>query len=242
MAIAHDVDSQSAPFGSTNTVSWTHTCTGANGFLEVSIVVNNGDGAGHPTGVTYNGVSMTAGNSITASGLLISLYQYYLFGPATGANTVTVTFNNGIGGNYALAAASSYTGVNQSGLDSAGGTAQTAGSVSTVSVNVTTVHANAWILDTCFSYAYSYGVLGPNSPQVYTYLTNNYIASGGIQPHGFGLSYQGPIVTPGSTSDGWADAGAITNAGAISMAAFSIYPAGGATTTLRLLPLTGVGM
>lgn len=102
-----------------NPLTWSHTCTGSDRYLEVDIVVGS-DLTGAATtidAVTYNGVAMTlVTNSQQTSNDTTGGYvvKYGLVAPATGANTVSVAFTVTGGNNADIKAGSkSYTGVDQ---------------------------------------------------------------------------------------------------------------------------------
>ena len=83
------------------TLTWSHTTSGTDRALFVAVTANESI-----SGVTYNGVSMTA---VETGETHIRLYA--LANPATGANNVVVTTSGGDGAIVAVAA--SYTGVDQ---------------------------------------------------------------------------------------------------------------------------------
>jgi len=96
MAIAFDTDSDGTQ-NSSNTLTFSHTCTGEGLVLIVSVGWwENPDAARTVSGVTYNGVSMTSavsqttGTPDTARGTEI----FYLAIPAIGANDVVVTMSS----------------------------------------------------------------------------------------------------------------------------------------------------
>jgi len=89
-------------------LTYSHTCTGSNLILFVGIFgdIDND----YVTGVTYNGVSMTAVDKSQIPGDRW-VYLYYLIAPATGANNVVVSASNSIAID---AQSASYTGAAQS--------------------------------------------------------------------------------------------------------------------------------
>lgn len=93
--------------------SWSHTCTGSDRYLVVAIGV--GCAQGMTVSVTYNGVSMSSiglyNNTTFGSGAAGKAQLFGLVAPATGANTVAVTYS--AGSNVGGAASISYTGVHQ---------------------------------------------------------------------------------------------------------------------------------
>lgn len=102
MAIAYDTFTSGNYRGaglSPNTYS--HTCTGSDRILFVQTY----SGGSNVTGVTYNGVAMTQLVSVGGDKYKI----WYLLGPATGSNTVSITYTS----NDCGSCSASYTGVDQ---------------------------------------------------------------------------------------------------------------------------------
>lgn len=127
MAIAVDAVSTGSQDSGVS-FTWSHTCTGSNLLLLVSVVVPS---AVTITSVTYNAVSMTSvGSADNASGGKVQIFR--LINPATGANSVVVTpDHNG----PAAAGAISFTGVDQT--TPLGTPATATGNSATPSVSVT---------------------------------------------------------------------------------------------------------
>lgn len=119
------------------TTSFSHTCTGSNLVLIVSVTSDNAN----VTAVTYNGVSMTLGTSATGGSSSVNTYLYYLLNPATGSHTVSVS--GGSGGPGCISA--SYTGVKQTGFPDASNHQITASSPSS-STSLTVVANGCWIV------------------------------------------------------------------------------------------------
>lgn len=92
-----------------NSLTYSHTCTGANRYLLVGVV---GAGADQVTGVTYAAVSMTLLGKVPggSGGSTRDVYLFGLANPASGANNVVISAS---GGNFLGAVSASYTGVNQ---------------------------------------------------------------------------------------------------------------------------------
>lgn len=124
MAISFDSGSQTT---STFQTSWTHTCDASATFLFVALNLFSGTPA-----VTYNSVPMTAGPSTG------TLKTFYLFNPASGANTVSVT-----GGSPTDSVAASYIGTSTSALDASGTTTQS-GAAGSHTASITTTVDNCW--------------------------------------------------------------------------------------------------
>jgi hypothetical protein len=133
MAIAFDATSSAS--GSGDPITWSHTCTGSNLYLLVQVVSAT---ATAPSSVTYNGVVMSLVYTINTKNRV-----YGLANPATGANTVSITF--GFGGNHGGVAAS-YTGVKPTSQPDSTGTTtgNGAGGITNLSASTTTVDDNSW--------------------------------------------------------------------------------------------------
>lgn len=133
MAIAFNAGSgANGSAGTTQTLS--HTCTGSNLILWVSVFSNNSHTI---TGVTYNGVSMTSAISVNSSG---NEWEdlYYLINPATGANNIVASFSTSCP-NPSVSGAS-FTGAKQSGQPD--GTTSGTGNAASATGSITTVADN----------------------------------------------------------------------------------------------------
>src|SRR5579859_7061633 len=76
------------------TATWTHTVTASQSNLCLLVAVNCISSTGKTTtGVTYAGVAMTKIQGFFYNGANDELSFWVLAGPATGANTVSVTFS-----------------------------------------------------------------------------------------------------------------------------------------------------
>ncbi len=136
MSITFDTAAGSFTNGA-NSLTWAHTCSGANRMLFVGVIDNNENGD-HVTGVTYAGVSMTLVNKIKYSGADNRYtYLFSLPAPATGANNVVISASISIN---MKGSSSSYNGVFQGTVDSS----TTASGPGTVTCNLTTVANNCW--------------------------------------------------------------------------------------------------
>ncbi len=110
MAIAFD-SASGAQGAFVNTVTWSHTCTGADLKLFVDMSYSLVPGM-LTTSVTYNGVAMTVlGSTITAPNG-VKTVKYYLQNPATGAHNIVLTTDNT--GDILDCNATSYTGTDTS--------------------------------------------------------------------------------------------------------------------------------
>lgn len=124
----------------TTSVTWNHTCTGANGILFVSAF--NGSGLANSMSATYNGVTMTAVN--VGAGTLTNGYvqMFYLVAPATGSNAVVVNCGTPdiLGGSSA-----SYAGVSQSSPIDSNNTGTNA-SIASFTLSTSVVASNCWAI------------------------------------------------------------------------------------------------
>lgn len=150
MAIAFDAASDGGAITATS-LSWSHTCTGANRILFVGFNGDNSGGADDITGVTYNSVAMTlAVKKINPTSGDRNLYLYYLIAPATGSHTVTISAS---GSHNLSGGALSYTGAKQSSQPDATTTNVEVSSASkTLTTAIVTVNDNSWsvLLEGCF--------------------------------------------------------------------------------------------
>ncbi len=177
MAIAFDAASTVTPSSGTS-LSWTHTCTGANRYLfaeafSVTDLV---------TGITYNSVAMAfIGKTATGAGTNF-VYLYGLAAPTTGANTITITYSGASA--YTNGCGASYTGAKQTGQPEASTT--NSASATSIAATVTTVSANAWVV---------VGGSDDASTPTFSGGTGRANASAGAF-----LADTGPVVTPASTT------------------------------------------
>ncbi len=139
MAIAFDAGSTSAAEDGVTNFTWSHTCTGADRCLVVTVAAE----LVMPTTVTYNGVSMTA---VTAGTTLndMNVRHYVLAAPATGANTVSVNF--GATSGEAFGIGSSFTGVDQTTPVDASGAGSTGSATTGMGDSITTVADNSMVV------------------------------------------------------------------------------------------------
>jgi len=155
MAIAFDAESNSAAGGWTGsngtTLSWSHTCTGTDRILLVGATgYYTSGGPRSVTGITYNGVALTKINSIngTADGISQSNDLWYLVAPATGSNTITITWSGAA--QYASGSGMSYTGVAQTSPIDSNATGQSSstgsGAATSLTLSTTVVNASCWVV------------------------------------------------------------------------------------------------
>lgn len=144
MAIAYDTSSTNGAESTGTSISWSHTCTGSNRALVVIVEYAAYHSTATPS-VTYNGVSMTEiAYSDWPGSTVASCTLFYLSNPASGTNTVTITFGSSIPGS---GIALSYTGVKQTGQPEANST-QTVypPSIGSLTQTVTTSTGNSWLV------------------------------------------------------------------------------------------------
>ena len=134
-AIAYDTSS-TAPSNQSGGTSWTHTTSGNDRYL---VVATYWDSSSQPT-VTYNGVSMDLIFRMTST----NVYVFGLANPASGANTVSVSF--GGGGLWGDAIATSYTGVKQTGQPDSTGSKASGNPVTSLAGTTVTVADNSWAI------------------------------------------------------------------------------------------------
>lgn len=127
MAVVFDSGTGNQDVGAATSHSFSHTCTGSNLVLIVGVHLDTIDD--QTTSVTYNSVSMTL--EAEESGTY-NTSMHRLAGPATGANTVAVSW---AGSFFSAHGAMSFTGVNQS--DPTGAVQQISGNGSSVTDDVT---------------------------------------------------------------------------------------------------------
>jgi hypothetical protein len=139
MAIAFDAATvTTSTTGATHTFS--HTCTGTDRFLFVTVEQLNDTTTDKVTGVTYGGVAMTRLSKINVLTYNWVTYVYYLKNPASGANNVVVSRTYAAGQTYG--GACSYTGVNQTTPINANTTGT--GINGTMTTSLTSTVDNSW--------------------------------------------------------------------------------------------------
>ena len=143
MAIAFDAAS-TAKVASGTSLSWSHTCTGANRALIVGLTHKNG--TTYATAITYNGVSLTKAilQKVGGSGSQdCSMELWYLLAPASGSNTISVIINTSTPGS--VGGACSFTGADQELIGTF--TSQSFGANTSASLPITTTRNNSFIVD-----------------------------------------------------------------------------------------------
>jgi len=155
-------NSTSSSIGAASSMTWSHTVGSgvSNSLLVVGVDISKGVIA-KVTNITYAGVPLTnAAISVSAQGMRAEIW--YLTNPTAGANSIVVNFNKTLSADGAVAGAVSFSGVDQT--NPIPTTATSYGNGQNPSNSITTVNANASIIDTL---ARSAGALpSPNSPQV----------------------------------------------------------------------------
>jgi hypothetical protein len=223
MAIAFDANSQAQGGNPSSSFSWSHTCTGSNLMLVVSVMSNT---AADPTGITYNGVAMTKGKTGTDANRNCSIW--YLANPATGANTVAVTWAGSTA--YPAGSATSYTGCDTTiGANTASNTAT---SGTTFSVALTTTVSNSFV---CVSGVDNNGTLVSASSGSNVRNTQSVPDGTGLGQFMFDQSFA--VVQSNTTQ-----VTIVSNQGFWILAALEILPAGGGGgATLPYRAMMGVG-
>lgn len=91
-AVTLDATTTSGNLSNASSASWSHTVTGSNTGLFVSIAQNDITVADRAvTAITYNSISMTVVASSTTGANTEEINGWYLFSPSTGSNTVSIT-------------------------------------------------------------------------------------------------------------------------------------------------------
>ena len=127
-----------------NSLSWSHTCSGTNRLLTVSLSVGSGTTA-TVTSVTYNGVAMTEAARVMSNNQNDGYVKlFYLVAPATGSNTVQVTCDSS---KPLIAGSVSFTGVDQT--TPVSNLATNFGSSASPSVTVSSKYGNMVVTALC---------------------------------------------------------------------------------------------
>lgn len=143
MAISFDAQAVSSYSGGTS-VTWSHTCTGSDRVLIVGAYC----GTSAAFTATYNGVSMTAINSLAMSGAAAGQYLrlWYLINPATGANNCVLSSTSDMYG-----FSTSYTGASQVTQPDSTNTGGNASGSTSLTVSTTTTVDNDWLVGICYA-------------------------------------------------------------------------------------------
>lgn len=184
MAIALDNSTNQTGTLST-TVTHAHTCTGSNLLLVATVMVQR-NGAATPTisGVTYNGVAMTAAATEHTYSSTILTAVYYLVAPASGANNMVLTLTNALANDIVLGA-TSFTGVVQT--SPLNGTFAIGNFTTPATGTLTTTVANSWLIGSLYTYVTS--TAGAGETQLYDTQVNF---------NSYGAAFYKPTTTAGS--------------------------------------------
>lgn len=217
-------------FNNTNTASFTTSAnslsaarsvtSGGTNTTAFAVIGWNGAGATIST-VTYNGVSMTSCGAIASGAGGVSNVQiFFLSAPATGSNTLAVTGS----GTMAVLEMNlvSFNGVNQTTPVRPSTYTSVAGATSPLSLVIT---SNTSDLTISVAQTGFFNISATNQ-------TSDGFANSGSA--GWGSDHA--TTAASSVTHSWT-----SGAAALVIAGFSIQAASAASTTLRLLPLTGVG-
>lgn len=153
MAISLDAATSSADATATP-LTWSHTVgAGSNQLLAVGVNIRTGTAQGSISGVTYNGVSMTKARAdqSAAGTSFLETSVWLLNAPATGANTVSVSWTVGTTtANHVEGTSVSYKGASQTSVaDASNGAVLNGSTVGDQTFTVTTVANNSWIFAVC---------------------------------------------------------------------------------------------
>lgn len=118
MAVAFDAVSAVQKGTAVGSLSWSHTASGSNRVVYVTVSWLNWPSGDYTCSVTYGGTSMTEIGSATAPTSGNRVKTFRLKNPATGSQTVAVTLA-GTDDSYVVAGSSSWTGVDQTTPESA---------------------------------------------------------------------------------------------------------------------------
>lgn len=119
-------------------LTFAHTCTGANGMLFVGVVADSD----LVTGATYNAVAMVLVAKHTYTGTA-KQYLFMLGAPTSGSNNVVVTAS---GSTQILGGAVSYTGAQYVQVADASGTANVGAGATAINKSITTIANNCWLV------------------------------------------------------------------------------------------------
>ena len=201
--IAFDAASSCTPVSTAaNSVTWSHTTSGADRILIVGVSIRN-DLSQTVSGVTYAGTPLTpVPGGVQDNGTSVRVELWRLVAPALGANNVVVTLSGGATAKMACGAVS-LTGVGQANPIDA--TNSAIGTSATPSVTVTTVADNAWVVDAIAfrstGNALPTGTAGSGQTQRWS----GYTESGGILVNIRGMgSTEGPKSPAGAVVMDWA--------------------------------------
>jgi hypothetical protein len=144
-AIAFDADTTPFKLDTSGvTTTYSQVCTGSNLLLVVSADSNEGPKSStYVSAGTYATTNIMTQLAAQADSFGYYNHFYYYVGPTTGTNNVVLTHGSGACGSTAC----SYSGVSQTGFPDA--SASGALNNATVTMTVTSVLANCWVVATC---------------------------------------------------------------------------------------------
>lgn len=212
MDIAVDNPSGAAT-STTSPLTYASTAVGAGGSVpgeHLYVAVGSHATASYatPSAVSYAGVAMTMIEHVQANDgtHFFDLSIWSLQGPATGSNTVSVTWSGGTGPSV-MSCANSYTGVAPTdAIDGTHGTNSLGtGSGGHITANVTPVSDRSWILSAC---VVSRNIASPTITAD-AGLTNRNANLTGATRMRFNDS-NGPITPAAATTEGWTSSGSST--------------------------------
>lgn len=211
MAIEIDAVSTSGNKSNADPWEWSHTCTGSNLVLVVTVTAY----IYFPSSVTYNGDAMSLATSVyQATGSEYSSI-YYLINPDVGSHTVSIDF---VSATYGQAGAVSFTGADQVSQPDVAGT--TSGAAKTCSKLLETTKDGDIIFDTLTTEAIWASTYTEGAGQTLIYkLSSGTIVEGGS-------SYE-ILGDAGSYTQSWTWDGAINSNFAYAVASFKPYIEGG---------------
>lgn len=211
-----DASSNSGAQAAVSTYNWSHTCSGSNRLLVVSVSSRDGTDADRPvTGVTYNSVAMTKAREDNDDTLDLTTSIWYLIAPSTGSNTIAVTHAGTV--DAAGAGAVSLNNVDQTTpLDASSGASGT----STTATASLTATANTFIFSSVYHKEGPGMANGASEVQFFQLAVN-------ASDDGNGGSYKGPL-SAGSQSMTWTD---VSGAWCITVASFKPATAAAATNS-----------
>ena len=236
MALAFDAASSQVG-ALVSSLTWSHTCTGSDLALLVGVGFSpDGCSAYSISGVTYNGVAMTSVGSVgDPSGDCMSVQQWKLSTPSSGAHNVVVTFTGNV---YAVAGAASFTGASQDTATLTGTQAtalNTTGLSSAITVDVTSA-AGEIVFDTAMAGGDG-GALTVNGSQSQKFLRGqSHGDAAGIPNVGGSTEAGAASVTMSwviSANDVWATAGVAVKGPAASP---NLHPGEGTLVVAGLAP------
>lgn len=127
--------------GSTNTLTWSHTCSGSNRLLVVTVPESR---VSTVSSITYNSVNLTkAISKKVADPYNPNAEIWYLIAPDTGTHDIVITFGQSI--TYRVAGAVSFTGCSQSNV--LGAVSYKESEVKGKSITITTEYDNSVLID-----------------------------------------------------------------------------------------------